>query len=139
MRKVLFMCAILFANYAIAQSNVEANAKGQATELQKSKDLKEGWTKGGSFNLNISEAGVNKAWKGVKGGETQAIGIRAIVDYDFDKKKGKTMWLNNLRARYGMSKLSSAGEAFLKTDDYLNYTSIVNRELKPKWSVAFFV
>lgn len=140
MKKVVMLLVVsIFSTAIIAQTEKENEAKKQAGQMSATKELKDGWTKSGSLNLNLSEAGVNNAWKGVKGGETQAIGIRAIVDYDFDKKKGKNMWLNNVRARYGLAKLSSAGDAFLKTDDYLSITSIYGRELKPKWSFAFLV
>lgn len=140
MKKVLVILIIVFNNNKIfAQVQNEADVKKVATQLSTTKNLKDGWTKSGSLNLNFSEAGVNNSWKGVRGGETQAIGIRAIIDYDFDKKKGKSNWLNNIRARYGLSKLSSAGDRLLKTDDYLSITSVYGRELKPKWNFAFLI
>lgn len=140
MKKTLMSVAVaLITATVVAQTEKENEAKKQASQMATTKELKDGWSKSGSLNLNFTEAGVNKAWKGVRGGETQAIGIRAIVDYDFDKKKGKNIWLNNIRARYGLAKLSSAGDAFLKTDDYLSVTSIYGRELKQNLSFSFLV
>lgn len=138
MKKIytILCAATLTTSFVSAQTLNETEAKKQAAQMSTTKELKDGWSKTGSLNLNLSEAGVNNAWKGVKGGETQAIGIRAIIDYDMDYKKGKTSWLNNFRGRYGLAKLSSAGDAFLKTDDYISLTSIYGRELKPKWSLA---
>lgn len=138
MRKILILLLVLLVTITV-DAQTDNDAKKQAGQLATTKELKDGWTKTGSLNLNLSEAGVNNAWKGVREGETQAIGIRAIIDYDFDKKKGKNIWLNNIRARYGLSKLSSAGDAFLKTDDYLSITSIYGREIKLKWSFSFLV
>lgn len=104
--------------------------------LTTTKDLKDGWAKAGTFNFTINEAGRNDAWGTIKGGEEQTIGVRAMVDYDFDFKKGKNSWLNNIRARYGLTKFSSAGDGFSKTDDYVSYTSVYGRELKKPWSFA---
>jgi hypothetical protein len=138
MKKMYFLFNFIFISFVLnAQTKEEIEAKKIANLVTTSKTLKDGWKKTGSLNFNLNEAGVNDAWKGVKGGETQAIGIRSIIDYDIDYKKGSSTWLNNVRARYGLSKLSSAGNGFVKTDDYLSITSIYGRELKPKWSAAF--
>ena len=108
-----------------------------AANLTKSKaDLKEGWTKTGTINLTINEAGRNNYW--VKGGEESSIGIKGLVDYSFDLKKGKINWLNSLRARYGVSKATSTGDKFLKNDDYLNFNTTYGKEFKKSWSYAGF-
>ena len=140
MRKIFIPALVLlFSNKVISQASTDA-AKSKATEnistLTKTKELKDGWAKSGSFNLNLTEAGRNNAWGVVKGGEEQAIGLKALIDYDFDHKKGKTSWLNNVRMRYGLSKLSSAGNGFVKTDDNINITSIIAKEVKPSLSVS---
>ena len=134
------MVAFSFATtILIAQTTEEAKKASDdaAKALTTKKEIKNGWTKGGTFNLQITEAGRNDAWGTVKGGEEQTIGVKALVDFDFDKKKGKISWLNNIRARYGMTKTTSAGSGFNKTDDYVNYTSTYAIDMKnPKWSFA---
>ncbi len=134
------MVAFSFATtILIAQTTEEAKKSSDdaAKVLSSKKAIKNGWTKGGTFNLQITEAGRNDAWGTVKGGEEQTIGVKALVDFDFDKKKGKISWLNNIRARYGMTKTTSAGSGFNKTDDYVNYTSTYAIDMKnPKWSFA---
>lgn len=134
------MVAFSFATtILIAQTTEEAKKSSDdaAKVLSSKKEIKNGWTKGGTFNLQITEAGRNDAWGTVKGGEEQTIGVKALVDFDFDKKKGKISWLNNIRARYGMTKTTSAGSGFNKTDDYVNYTSTYAIDMKnPKWSFA---
>ncbi len=134
------MVAFSFATtILIAQTTEEAKKSSDdaAKALTTKKEIKNGWTKGGTFNLQITEAGRNDAWGTVKGGEEQTIGVKALVDFDFDKKKGKISWLNNIRARYGMTKTTSAGSGFNKTDDYVNYTSTYAIDMKnPKWSFA---
>ena len=116
----------------------DANSKVAAgnAALTKTKTLNEGWTKAGTINVNLTQSGLNNAWKAVKGGEKQAIGFRAMIDYDFDRKKGKTNWLNNIRARYGMIKLESNGDDFTKNDDYFNFTSIYASSISKTISYA---
>jgi hypothetical protein len=96
--------------------------------------LADGWYKGGTFNLSVNEAGRNDYW--VKGGEKSAIGIRALIDYNFDRKKGKTLWLNSLRARYGVAKNTSSGDKFIKNDDYFNFNSTYGKKFSENWSFA---
>jgi len=98
--------------------------------------LADGWYKGGTFNLSINEAGMNNSWSQVKGGEKLAIGIKSIVDYNFDRKKGKTLWLNSLRARYGLARNTSAGDKFIKNDDYFNFNSTYGKQFNKNWSYA---
>ena len=141
MKKNYFLIITAFFSVSlIAQESsgvTKAKVTAAAAVLTTTKELKDGWQKGGSFNFNLTEGGLNQAWRDVKGGEEQTIGIKALIDYDFDLKKGKSTWLNNIRARYGMSKIASNGQGFLKNDDYLSYTSIYGTALKNKnWSLA---
>lgn len=132
---IAFLTLQTIAQVTTEQAN-KKTTEATAT-LTTNKELKDGWAKSGSFNFNITEGGLNKSWRDVRGGEEQTIGIRAIVDFDFDLKKGKSTWMNNIRARYGISKIASNGQGFQKMDDYLNYTSIYGREIKKNWSLAF--
>jgi hypothetical protein len=138
--KVLLLAATLFAATTLqAQTSAEAKkaADAAAGKLTTGKaDLKEGWTKGGTLNLSGTQAGINNEWNKVNGGELSFIGIKGIVDYNFDRKKGKTNWLNSFRGRYGVAKTTSTGDAFLKNDDYLNFNSIYGKEFRKSWSYA---
>jgi hypothetical protein len=134
MKKVLYL---LITVSIYSTSLVAQNVGADAANLTKGKaDLKDGWTKGGTLNLSVNEAGINNDWYEAKGGEKSFIGIKGIVDYNFDRKKGKTIWLNSFRGRYGVAKTTSTGSAFLKNDDYLNFNSIYGKEFKKSWSYA---
>ena len=138
--KFLLLATALFANTITnAQSTtVEAKkaADAAAGKLTTNKEIKEGWTKGGTLNLSINEAGINNEWAKANGGELNFIGIKGIVDYNFDQKKGKINWLNSFRGRYGVAKTTSTGAAFLKNDDYLNFNSIYAKKFSKNWSYA---
>jgi hypothetical protein len=134
-KKLLLGFAIALATNAMYAQTTEQQAAAAAKDLTATKkDLKDGWNKGGTFNLSLTTAGRNDYW--VKGGEEQTVAIRGIVDYNFDRKKGKTNWLNNFRARYGVQKATSTGKNFLKNDDYLNFNSIYGKQFSKNWSYA---
>jgi hypothetical protein len=138
--KIFLLATTLFvANALKAQTSTEAKkaADAAAGKLTTNKaDMKEGWTKGGTLNLSANQAGINNEWNKANGGELSFIGIKGIVDYNFDRKKGKTNWLNSFRGRYGVAKTTSTGDAFLKNDDYLNFNSIYGKEFRKNWSYA---
>jgi hypothetical protein len=137
--KSLAMMVAIFAATSVNAQTTSDDAKKAADEAAakltaEKKDQKEGWTKAGTLNLTINEAGRNDYW--VKGGEKSAIGIRGIVDYNFDQKKGKVNWLNSLRARYGVARQTSTGDKFLKNDDYFNFNTIYGKKFSKNWSYA---
>jgi Protein of unknown function (DUF3078) len=141
MKKIIYIATLglLFSIHGNAQNSDDAKkaADAAAASLTKNKtDLKDGWTKGGTFNLSINEAGRNDYW--IKGGEKQAIGIRGLVDYSFDRKRGKTNWLNLVRARYGVQKATSTGKKILKNDDFFAFNSTYGKEFRKNWSYAGF-
>lgn len=131
----IITCTIVLQLSAQNPAKDKKQAEQNASTLENLKTVdKEGWTKAGTLNLNITQSGRNDYWQ--RGGEKEAVGIRAIVDIDFDYKKGKTVFLNSVRARYGMLKTSSSGSTFLKNDDFLNITSMYGSKLNDKWSLA---
>ena len=138
--KFLLLATALFATTATNAQSTTAEAKkaadAAAGKLTTSKEIKEGWTKGGTLNLSVNEAGINNEWAKANGGELNFIGIKGIVDYNFDQKKGKINWLNSFRGRYGVAKTTSTGAAFLKNDDYLNFNSIYAKKFSKNWSYA---
>lgn len=137
---LLLVATSIYSN-SKAQSTDDAKKASDfaASSLKKKKnDLKDGWTKGGTFNLNISEAGQNHDWTLVKNGEEMSLGARVIIDYSFDRKKNKTNWLNLARARFGVQKATSTGKDFLKNDDFLAFSSTYGEEFSKSWSYAGF-
>lgn len=138
-KRVLALATILLVGNAtvFAQTTDDAKKAAEAASAkltQNKSDIKEGWTKGGTLNLTLNEAGRNDYW--IKGGEKQSIALRGIVDYNFDLKQGKTNWLNNFRARYGVQRATSTGDKFLKNDDFLAFNSTYGRQFSKNWSWA---
>jgi hypothetical protein len=140
--KIFLLAVSLFAATTMkAQTTTEAKAAADAAAAKlttQKADLKEGWTKGGTLNLSVNEAGVNNDWYRANGetGDINFLGIKGIIDYNFDKKKGKINWLNSFRARYGVAKSTTTGDKFQKNDDYINFNSIYGKEFRKNWSYA---
>lgn len=136
--QLLSMLCLVITITTFGQSTDETTGAvaNAAKSLTAKKEIKDGWNKGGTFNLSINEAGRNDAW--IKGGEKQSIGVRGLLDYNFDLKKGKFSWLNSVRARYGILRATSTDDQFVKNDDFLNYNTTFGREISKNWSFAGF-
>jgi hypothetical protein len=146
---VFALCIIAMAN-AQAPSNIKTSADitGAVTSTGKAKadtSIKEGWTTGGTINISLTQATQNTYWVAVKGGgNTSFFGVKGIIAYSFNKKKGKINWLNSFNGRYaGASSIvyvpatnSTSTVPFAKSDDYLNFTSIYGKEFSKYWSYA---
>jgi hypothetical protein len=142
MKSKIYLFTLTFFSFVTLHAQTTSDeAKKRADEAaanltKKKADLKDGWTKGGTINLNINEAGRNDYW--VKGGDKSALGIKGILDYNFDQKKGKINWLNSFRARYGANRSTSTNNKFVKNDDYFNFSSTYGKEFRKSWSFAGF-
>ncbi len=137
--KKLFIAAVFICSITAIHAQTTDEAKKIADEAAakltaEKKDLTEGWIKTGTINISVNEAGRNDYW--IKGGEKQAVGIKGIIDYNFDRLKGKTTWLNSFRARYGVASATSTGNKFLKNDDYFNFNSTYGKKFSKNWSYA---
>ncbi|MDB5275104.1 MAG: hypothetical protein JWR61_59 [Ferruginibacter sp.] len=156
MKKAIYLCSLLLISVIISQAQSETNVKtstnvdGAISTVAKNKadtTLKDGWVKAGTINISLTELGQNNYWTAVKGGgNTSFFGVKGIISYDFNRKKGKTNWLNSLNGRYAGTSSSvyvpatnsSKSVPFTKSDDYLNFSSIYGKEFSKEWSYAAF-
>jgi hypothetical protein len=143
-----FTVSFLLNASAQAPSNITTSADitGAMDKTSKAKTdttIKEGWTTGGTINISLTQASQNTYWTAVKGGgNTSFFGVKGIISYSFNRKKGKTNWLNSFNGRYaGASSVvfvpatnSTSSVPFAKSDDYLNFTSIYGKEISKNWS-----
>jgi Protein of unknown function (DUF3078) len=152
-RIYLLAAALLSFTFLHAQNpaDVANTASASLAAKQGAADTLDGWHKGGTIAISLTEAGQNDYWSQVKGGNTSQIGIKGIIDYHFNKKAGKINWLNSFRGRYGGASSTTYTTAtattpavktkipFLKNDDYFNFTSIYGKEFRKNWSYAAFL
>ena len=89
---------------------------------------KEGWTKKGTNSLLFNQAAFSN-W--VSGG-VSSVGLLANADYEFNLRKGKTMWDNRIILGYGLQ--TNEGESTKKTEDIIDLTSKYRRQInESKW------
>lgn len=137
--KKLMVLAVALTVALAAKSQIGMD-NANAALSKKNTDTIVGWKTGGTFSFTFSEAASNTYYYQVKGGQKSALGIKAIVDYSFDKHNTTSIWYNSIRARYGAATSvdASGNNVFLKNDDYLNYTSIFAKPIDKKWAYAGF-
>lgn len=96
-------------------------------------ETKEGWTKTGKITFLINQSAFSN-WQG--GGDNNFAG-NLNINYDFDYVKGDWLWDNKLLASYGLTINDDDGAR--KTDDRLEFNSILGKKVKKYWSASFFM
>ncbi|MBX9784875.1 MAG: DUF3078 domain-containing protein [Chitinophagaceae bacterium] len=137
MKKNLFtVSAVLIFSIVSAQDQQVQNLKNEASkEVKKDEKQKEGWTRGGVFNLNLSQ-GASKNW--AAGAERSSFSINALTNAFAYYKRGRNAWDNTIIAQYGIVSATSIGTR--KNDDRLDLLSKYGYQLKnPKWYITGLV
>ncbi|BDU24293.1 DUF3078 domain-containing protein [Flavobacterium sp. GSB-24] len=137
MRKLALLLCIL-ANFAIVQAQNSEKELIQNTEkaVKKINDTieGEGWKAKGTVSLLLNQSSFNN-W--IAGGEDSFSGTLGI-NYDFNYKKDDVTWDNKILASYGLlqTKNTDFGK---KTDDRLEFNSIVGKRAFGEWYYSFFL
>lgn len=132
--KFLVSILVLFiAATVTAQDKQVQNLKNESNKvIKKEAEQKEGWTKGGVFNLNLSQ-GASRNW--AAGAEKSSFSVNAIINSYAYYKKGRNSWDNTLNAQYGIVSATSIGTR--KNDDRLDLLSRYGYQLKnPRWYIS---
>jgi hypothetical protein len=129
----LLLMGCIITVTSLAQDTQVQNLKKEASKtVKKEGEQKEGWTKGGVFNLNLSQ-GASRNW--AAGAEKASFSINALVNSFIYYKKGRSSWDNTLNAQYGIVNATSIGTR--KNDDRLDILSRYGYQLKnPKWYLS---
>ncbi len=116
-----------------AQDKQVQTLKNESSKvIKKEEKQKEGWTKGGVFNLNLSQ-GASRNW--AAGAEKSSFSVNAIINSYAYYKKGRNSWDNTLNAQYGIVSATSIGTR--KNDDRLDLLSRYGYQLKnPRWYIS---
>ncbi len=97
------------------------------------KDTTSNWTKKGVFTLLFNQASFSN-W--IAGGENSVAGT-VNINYDFNYKNGDWSWDNKIISRYGISNISGIGTR--KTDDLLEFNSLLGKKASKNWSYSYFL
>ena len=119
MKKIVFIICLMLATVATSQ--------------EVKKDSTSNWTKKGVFSLLFNQASFSN-W--IAGGENSVAGT-VNINYDFNYKNGDWSWDNKIISRYGISNISGTGTR--KTDDLLEFNSLLGKKASENWSYSFFL
>ncbi|WP_410879234.1 DUF3078 domain-containing protein [Myroides sp. DW712] len=121
MRKFLLSIAAVFMLYSAQAQETEE------TEVPKS------WTSKGNFALIANQSSFSN-WQA--GGDNNLAG-NVNLNYDLNYKKDDWTWDNKFQVSYGLTKLK--GEKEKKTDDRLEFTSLLGKQMTNKWYYSLFM
>ena len=123
--KKIFLSA-LFISMAVMTQAQDADPDEQ----------KQGWTKGGTFQLLFNQSAFNAEWTG---GGTSSIAGNAGINYDINYLKDRTTWDTKFIGEYGITKQD--GDEFIrKTNDRLELNSVYGYRTSEEsnWSYSYF-
>ncbi|TWI83613.1 Protein of unknown function (DUF3078) [Lacibacter cauensis] len=140
MKQLLFTAIVAIgAATTFAQDAEVKRLKDESNKtIKKEPEQKEGWTKGGVFNLNLSQ-GASKNW--AAGAEKFSFSVNALANTFAYYKKGRNAWDNTLNVQYGIVNATSIGTR--KNDDRIDLLSRYGYQLgdtaKSRWYVSALV
>lgn len=122
MNKYLLLAVVLTASF----SSFSQDTDEEGTP-------KEGWSKSGTITLLINQSAFLN-WQA--GGDNSFAG-NLIINYDINYIKGDWLWDNKLLASYGLT--NNDDDGIRKTDDQLDFNSILGKKLIKNWNASFFM
>ncbi len=140
MKQLLFTAIVaIAAATTFAQDAEVKRLKDESNKtIKKEPEQKEGWTKGGVFNLNLSQ-GASKNW--AAGAEKFSFSVNALANTFAYYKKGRNAWDNTLNVQYGIVNATSIGTR--KNDDRIDLLSRYGYQLgdtaKSRWYLSALV
>lgn len=137
MKKIALLLFVL-ANFTFVQAQNTEKELIQNTEnavkILNDTVVDEGWKTKGIVTLLFNQSSFNN-W--IAGGEDSFSGTLGI-NYDFNYKKDDITWDNKILASYGLLQTKTADFA-KKTDDRLEFNSIVGKRAFGDWYYSYFV
>jgi hypothetical protein len=100
-------------------------------QAQDKKTEEKAWNNGGNISLMFNQASFDN-W--IKGGEN-SLALNALINYDFNYKKDKSVWDTKIIAAYGLSKINDNTK---KTDDRFEINSVYGKQASKLWYYSFF-
>ena len=132
-KSLLTFILLLFVVITYAQDKQVDNMKKERNrEIKKDEKQPEGWTKGGVFNLNLSQ-GASRNW--AAGAEKASFSLNALINSFAYYKRERHAWDNTVNLQYGLVNATSIGTR--KNDDRIDLLSRYGYQLKnPKWYIS---
>jgi Protein of unknown function (DUF3078) len=136
MKKILLLLMLFFGITLLNAQNTEKElAQNTEKAVKKLNDtIPDGWRKKGTVTFLFNQSSF-KNW--AAGGEDNLSGNLG-VNYDFNYKKGDLTWDNKILASYGLVQTKNSNFE-KKTDDRLEFNSILGKKAFGEWYYSFFV
>ena len=136
MKKIFYIFSIIFCATSFAQNTEKELINITSKAEAKAKDTTNmGWKKGGNFVFLANQSAFNNNW--LAGGTSNTAG-NLVINYDFNYKTPLTIWDNKIFVAYGLTKLKAQPD-FSKTDDRLEFTSLLGKKASGYWFYSGFV
>lgn len=119
MKKMIFAGLILASQTYYAQDN---QVKNDSTWLRKG---------------TIAILGSQSSFSQWQAGGTNNVALNGSLNYDLNYKKADWVWDNKLIASYGINKIN--GQEQRKTDDRLDFNSVLGKKSKGFWYYSAFL
>lgn len=132
-RILLTVTLLILANTIFSQETDQDRLKRTEEAVDKLKEEKpNGWSKKGTFTLLANQASFTN-WQA--GGQSNISGNIGL-NYDINYKSDNWTWDNKLISNYGLSK--NSGQELVKTDDRIEFNSIIGKKAKGYWYYSAF-
>lgn len=128
MRKIVLALALVLGVATVNAQVLKEDSFNQGQDTVRP----DGWIRAGNVTFLLNQSAFSN-W--LAGGENNLAGNLAI-NYDFNYKKGDWTWDNKVLASYGLTKLK--GQDTRKTDDRLEFNSLIGKKASGYWSYSFF-
>ena len=133
MKRILLL--ILFLSSLILQAQkLDAIVVDKSIVKPVSDSVVGAWTRKGNFSLLLNQSPFSN-W--AAGGESNLAG-NVGINYDFNWKKLDYLWDNKIVASYGFIRTKNS-DFEKKTDDRLEFNSILGKKAVGQWDYSFFI
>jgi hypothetical protein len=135
MKKITLLLSAAFLSMQVNAQQTKSTADKDAEDMKKKAEmditkLPDGWQKAGSLLLGFNYTN-QSFWVGAS--EPYNATFNGGITYNATRKKGKTLWINDLSFLYASTSTKSTNGEFRKTTDLLTLTSMYAPQIKPKW------
>ena len=133
MKRILLLLLFLTGLGLQAQNSDISAANGEDV-VKPVVDSLNGWTTKGNFSLLLNQSNFSN-W--AAGGESN-LAVNVGINYDFNWKKLDYLWDNKIVASYGFIRTKTS-DFDKKTDDRLEFNSILGKKATGEWDYSFFL
>lgn len=133
MKRFLLLVSFMTVLSLQAQ-NSEITDAGVANNIKVADSVTSAWTRKGNFSLLLNQSTFSN-W--AAGGESN-LAANVGVNYDFNWKKLDYLWDNKIVASYGFIRTKTS-DFEKKTDDRLEFNSILGKKATGHWDYSFFL